>query len=62
MMKHNSKIIDWYEKERLKDNIELESEKTKIVNQIKSLKKEDILPKKPEKLTLWQRIKLILMG
>lgn len=61
-MKHNSKIIDWYEKERLKDNIELESEKTKIVNQIKSLKKEDILPKKPEKLTLWQRIKLILMG
>lgn len=61
-MKHSSKIIDWYEKERLKDNIELESEKTKIVNQIKSLKKEDILPKKPEKLTLWQRIKLILMG
>jgi hypothetical protein len=61
-MKPNSKIIDWYEKEVLRDKVELDLDKIKIINQLKSLKKEDILPKKPEKLTLWQRIKLILMG
>jgi hypothetical protein len=50
------------QKEIIKDKIILEQEKSKLIDNIKKLKKEDILPKPPEKLTLWQRIKKVLMG
>jgi hypothetical protein len=44
-----------------KDNVELELEKQKLINQLKNIKKEDIIPLKPKKLTLWQRIRKVLM-
>lgn len=61
-MKNKSKQIDWLEKEIGKDEIELEREKNKLIQQIKKLKKEDIMPPKSKKLTIWQRIKKVLMG
>jgi hypothetical protein len=48
--------------EIIKDKIILDQEKVKLIDNIKKLKKEDILPKPPEKLTLWQKIKKVLMG
>jgi hypothetical protein len=62
MMKNQSTQIKWLEKEITKDQVELEREKKDFINEIKKLKKEDILPKKIEKITLWQRIKKVLMG
>jgi len=50
------------EKENLKDKIELESQKKVIIANIKKLKKEDILPPKPKKISLWKRILKALMG
>ena len=50
------------EKERDKIRLELEREKIQFINKIKSIKKEEILPKKPEKLSLWKRIVKVLMG
>ena len=44
---------------------QLEKEKNKIIGKLKGLSKEDILPKPPEppkQLTLWERIKKVLMG
>ena len=35
---------------------DVEKEKQEFINQLKGLKKEDIIPK-PEKYTLWKRIK-----
>ena len=61
-MKNKLKQIDWLEREMGKDEIELEREKNKLIEQIKRLKKEDIMPPKPKKLTIWQRIKKVLMG
>jgi hypothetical protein len=49
-------------KEVIKDRLELDREKLDLIKNIKQLKKENILPKKPEKLTLWNRIKKVLMG
>lgn len=60
MMKNKSQQIGWLEKEINRDKTELEREKNEFINQIKKYKKEDILPKKI-KLTLWQRIKKVLM-
>lgn len=58
----NSNHLLWLESEKQKDENELNQEKQNLIRQLKSLKKEDILPEKPKKLTLWQRIKRVLMG
>ena len=61
-MKNKSTQLDWLQKEILKDSLELEKEKSDFINELKKYKKEDILPKPPKKLTIWQRIKKVLMG
>ena len=45
-----------------KDKIECNREKLDYIKEIKKYKKEDILPPKPKKLTIWQRLKKVLMG
>jgi hypothetical protein len=60
--KMNSKALEWLEKEKMKDKVSLDLQKKQIIEKIKNLSKEDILPKPPEKLSLWKRIKKVLMG
>jgi hypothetical protein len=43
-----------------KDESWISKEKQNFINEIKKYKKEDILPEKPKKLTLWQRLKKVL--
>lgn len=46
-----------------KDMVDLILEKNRFIKEIKKIKKEDIIPVRKEiKLTLWQRIKKVLMG
>jgi hypothetical protein len=55
--------LDWYQKELEKDSLQIQNEKNKFANSIKKLKKQDIfVPEKVEKLTIWKRIKKVLMG
>jgi hypothetical protein len=42
-----------------RDEEDLEREKLDFISEIKKFKKQDLIPK-PEKLTLWQRIKTVL--
>jgi hypothetical protein len=49
-------------REMNKDKIELEKEKNDFIRKIKKLNKEEILPEKPKKISLWQRLKMTLMG
>jgi hypothetical protein len=44
-----------------KDKIELENEKKRLVESIKNIKKTEIIVPE-EKLTLWKRIRKVLMG
>jgi uncharacterized protein YacL (UPF0231 family) len=62
MTKKKSKIVKWFNDEVKKDQIELNKQKEDFIQEIKKLKKQDILPEKPKKLTLWSRIKKVLMG
>jgi hypothetical protein len=58
------KELEQLNKDIIKNNISLNVDKEKFINQIKQITKEDILPKSPEpikKLTLWERIKKVLM-
>lgn len=62
MGKKVSKELKKLDNEKIKDFIELESEKQKFIMEIKKVKKEDIIPQQPKKLSLWMRIKKVLMG
>jgi hypothetical protein len=64
MMKKKLDQQKWLETQLIKDKIELENEKKKLISSLKGLKKEDVLPTVviPKKLTLWQKIKRALMG
>lgn len=59
----NQKILNWVQSEKNKDLKELEQEKLNFIKTIKKFNKEDLF-KKPEKpkMTLWKKIKLILLG
>lgn len=59
----NLKILNWVQSEKNKDLKELEQEKLNFIKDLKKFKKEDLFvkPEKP-KMTLWKKIKLILLG
>jgi hypothetical protein len=62
MAKKVLKELEKLNKEKVKNFIDLESEKEKLIKEITQIKKEDIIPKPPKKLSLWNRIKKVLMG
>lgn len=65
MMKGKNQLTKeekWLERDRTKMFNELERQKLQFINNIKQQTKEDILPKKPEKKSLWKRIIKVLMG
>jgi len=53
--------IDWLRSEIEKDKLQLENEKKRLIESLKGFNKEDIV-KPVEKLTLWKRIKKVVMG
>lgn len=53
--------IDWLKSEYEKDKTSLEIEKKRMIESLKQFKKEDLI-KPEEKLTLWKRIKKVMMG
>lgn len=54
-------LLNWLESEKRKDNVEEKHSKEKLISEIKRIRKEDLFKKK-EKLTLWQRLKIIILG
>lgn len=57
----NQKILNWLESEKLKDSKEIENTKKKYIQEIRSIKKEELF-REPKKLTLWQKIKILILG
>jgi hypothetical protein len=57
-----SKELQYLENELITTPKQLDREKEKLINQLKQLKKSDLLPELPKKLTLWQRLIKVLMG
>lgn len=52
--------IDWLKSEIEKDKLQLDNEKKRLIESLKEFNKEDIV-KPVQKLTLWQRIKKVLL-
>lgn len=57
----SQQMLNWLNSEKLKDQRQLDKEKQKIIKEMKGMKKEDLFPK-PIKLSLWQKIKILLLG
>jgi hypothetical protein len=57
----SQQLLNWLNSEKLKDQRELDNTKKKLISDIKKINKEEMFPK-PKKLTLWQKIKIILLG
>jgi hypothetical protein len=52
--------LDWLNKEKTKDDVEIEKYKKDLVSKFQKLKKEDLFKK--EKPTLWNRLKKMIWG
>jgi hypothetical protein len=61
LLTREEKAIDWLKSELEKDKKELEIQKLRMIESLKDFKKDEIVIKK-EKLTLWKRVKKVLMG
>jgi hypothetical protein len=57
----DQKILKWFENEKVKDDMELESYRKKIIGEIRGVKKDEIFSKN-KKMSLWERIKLVILG
>jgi hypothetical protein len=57
----NQSILNWLESEKLKDNKDIENTKKKYIEEIRNIKKEELFVI-PKKLTLWQKIKILILG
>ena len=55
-------ILNWLEKEKKKDKIQLEKSKLDYINEIKGLDKSQIFKNETKKMTLWEKIKIIILG
>lgn len=55
-------ILNWLDKEKRKDKVQLEKSKMDFIEQIKQVNKSDIFEPKKPKLTLWQKLKMIILG
>jgi len=55
-------ILNWLENEKKKDKIQLEKSKLDYVNQIKGLNKKELFEPQVKKLSIWQKIKIMIWG
>ena len=60
ILSKEEQAIDWLKSEIEKDKVELENQKKQLINSLKELKKEDIVTP-AKKLTLWQKIKKVIL-
>ena len=54
------KLLQSYQEELKKNKDDLEKEKNKLIEKLKSIKKEEVFKKTKVKLSIWQRIKKVI--
>jgi len=61
MTQDNQRILSWYENQKKKDQKEIELAKKKFIEEIKKIGKNELF-KEPKKLSLWQKLKIMILG
>lgn len=57
---NQQRLLDWLNKEKTKDDVEIEKYKKDLISKFQKLKKEDLFKK--EKPSLWKRLKKMIWG
>lgn len=57
---NQQRLLDWLNKEKTKDEVEIEKYKKDLISKFQKLKKEDLFKK--EKPSLWKRLKKMIWG
>lgn len=57
----NQQLLNWLNKEKVKDEVQVDVQKKKYISEIKKFKKEDLFITEP-KLSLWKKIKIMILG
>jgi hypothetical protein len=56
------KNLQWLKNEIESDEKQLQKEKLDFISEIKKIKKQEIVPRNEQKISLWQRMKKVLLG
>lgn len=57
----SQQILNWLNSEKSKDQKEIDNYKNKFISDLKKISKNDLF-KEPKKLSLWQKIKIMIFG
>jgi hypothetical protein len=57
----NQQLLNWLNNEKRKDEVQLNKSKQDLIKELKGFKKEYLFPK-PEKITLWKKLKILILG
>lgn len=60
-MDRNQQLLNWLNKEKLKDEYQVDFEKKKFIQEIKKIKKEQLFVPQP-KISLWKKIRIMILG
>jgi len=54
-------LLSWLNKEKVKDDTQVNIQKKKYIDEIKKFKKEDLFVTEP-KLSIWKKIRIMILG
>lgn len=54
-------LLSWLNKEKVKDDTQVNIQKKKYIDEIKKFKKEDLFFTEP-KLSIWKKIRIMILG
>lgn len=57
----SQQILNWLNSEKNKDQKEIDNYKKNFISDLKKISKEEFF-KEPKKLTIWQKIKIMILG
>lgn len=60
-MENPQQLLNWLNKEKVKDDIQVKNQKIKYIEEIKKLKKEELFVL-PPKLSIWKKLKIMIWG
>ena len=58
----SQQLLNWLNKEKKKDEIELETSKKVFVNDIRNFNKEEFFKNKKQTKSLWRKIRMMIWG
>jgi hypothetical protein len=57
----SQQLLSWLNSEKSKDQRDLDHHKNDFIKNIKKIKKEELF-KEPEKMSIWKKIKIMILG